>query len=127
MKVKYTLGLAAIIPFALGALAMEGLRAAAPPPAYVVVAVDEITDQDAFKKAYLEKSSAAIVEAKMMDARFLARTQNITPLDGPPPKYFVILSFQNINKAKAYHENMKELTAIRLKTTQSRSFIVEGL
>ena len=40
---------------------------------------------------------------------------------------FIIISFQNMKKVQAYKEGMKELTAARLKTTKSRSFIVEGL
>jgi len=32
-----------------------------------------------------------------------------------------------MKKAKSYNDSMKELTAARLKTTKSRSFIVEGL
>jgi hypothetical protein len=32
-----------------------------------------------------------------------------------------------MKKAKAYNDSMKEFTATRLKTTKSRSFIVEGL
>jgi hypothetical protein len=32
-----------------------------------------------------------------------------------------------MKKAKSYSDGMKEFTAARLKTTKSRSFIVEGL
>ena len=42
-------------------------------------------------------------------------------------KSFVVVSFQNMKKAKSYSDSMKEFTAARLKTTKSRSFIVEGL
>ena len=127
MKVSHKLALAAAAAFVLGALATQGLRAAAPPPAYVIVAIDEVTDQEEFQRAYVERNPAGIVEAKMMDGRYLARTQNVIPLDGPAPKFAVILSFPNIEKAKAYNENMKQLTAVRLKVTKSRSFLVEGL
>jgi uncharacterized protein (DUF1330 family) len=51
----------------------------------------------------------------------------VTALDGTPPKSFVVISFQTMKKAKAYNDSMKEFTATRLKTTKSRSFIVEGL
>jgi len=126
MKVKHKLALAAVAAFALGALATQGLRAAAPPPAYVIIAIDEVTDPEEFKKAYVDQSPVGVVEAKLMDGRFLARTENVIPLDGPAPKFAVILSFPNIEKAKAYNTK-KELTAVRLKVTKSRSFIVEGL
>jgi len=48
-------------------------------------------------------------------------------VDGDPPKFFVVIAFQNIDKAKAYQASMKDLTAIRLKLTKSRAFMVEGL
>jgi uncharacterized protein (DUF1330 family) len=50
----------------------------------------------------------------------------VTALDGTAPKFFVIIAFDNVEKAKAYSDNMKKTPAMRIKTTKSRSFIVEG-
>jgi uncharacterized protein (DUF1330 family) len=61
------------------------------------------------------------------DGRYIVRTDNAISLDGPAPKSFVVISFQNMKKARSYNDSMKEFTAARLKTTKSRSFIVEGL
>ena len=55
------------------------------------------------------------------------RTDNAIALDGAAPKSFIVIAFQNMKKAKSYSESMKEFTAARMKTTKSRSFIVEGL
>ena len=122
-----TFALTITVVLLLGAAAIYGLRAATVPPVYLVIAVHEVTDSEVFKRDFVGKGPAGIVEAKFADGRFLARTGNIVPLDGPAPKFLVILSFQNMEKAKGYNASMKELTALRLKSTKSRSFIIEGL
>jgi uncharacterized protein (DUF1330 family) len=127
MVVRCAFALTITVALFLGAAAIYGLRAATVPPVYLVIAVEEVTDAEAFKRDFVDKGPAGIVEAKFADARFIARTGNIVPLDGPAPRFVVILSFQNMKKAQAYNESMKELTALRQKTTKSRSFIVEGL
>jgi uncharacterized protein (DUF1330 family) len=81
----------------------------------------------AFKNEYVKVGPAAVAEAKMADGRYLVRTGDVTAVDGDPPKFFVVIAFQNIDKAKAYQASMKDLTAIRLKLTKSRAFMVEGL
>jgi uncharacterized protein (DUF1330 family) len=124
MKGPYVLALAAAV--CLGAAA-GNLYAAAVKPIYVVLEIDEVTDPDGFKTGFQKKDTAAAVQAMVADARYVVHTDKITPLDGQAPKSFAIISFQNIKKAKAYSDGMKELTAMRLKTTKSRSFIVEGL
>ena len=87
--------------------------------------INEITDADGFK-ALLKTDPSSVVEAKDSDGRYLARTENVTALDGTAPKFFVIIAFDNLEKAKAYSDNMKETSAMRIKTTKSRSFVVEG-
>lgn len=127
MKVQYALGMSFAAGLLLGSGAIFGLHAAAVPPAFVVVEVNEIADQQAFKEDYVNMGPAAVAEAKLADGRYLARTGDVTALDGEAPKFFVLLSFQSLDKAKAYNASMKDLTATRLKLTKSRSFIVEGL
>jgi uncharacterized protein (DUF1330 family) len=108
-------------------LAVSSLYAATVKPIYVVMEIDEITDPDGFKTGFQRKDVRTAVEAMVEDGRYIVRTDNITALDGTPPKSFVVISFQTMKKAKAYNDSMKEFTATRLKTTKSRSFIVEGL
>jgi uncharacterized protein (DUF1330 family) len=56
------------------------------------------------------------------------RTDNIIAGDGTPPKRFVILAFDSPAKAKAWEASaaQQEVTAIRLKTSKSKQFLVEG-
>jgi hypothetical protein len=57
------------------------------------------------------------------------RTDNIIAGDGPAPKRFVIIAFDSLAKAKAWDASaaQQEVTAIRLKSTKSRQFLVEGM
>ena len=111
----------------LAAMAVSGLYAATVKPIYVVTEIDEITDADGFKNTFQRKDVRAAVEAMVEDGRYLVRTDNAVALDGTAPKSFIVIAFQNMKKAKSYSESMKEFTAARIKTTKSRSFIVEGL
>jgi len=47
------------------------------------------------------------------------RTDRATPLDGSPSKRFVLAWYDT--------PDVKEINAVRAKTTKSRAFIVEGL
>jgi uncharacterized protein (DUF1330 family) len=131
MRRHYALVLAAAAGFLaaipLATIAVTGLYAAPVKPIFVVMEIDDVTDADGFKMGFERKDTRAAVEAMVEDGRYIVRTDNITALDGSPPKSFVIISFQNMKKAKAYNDSMKEFTAARLRTTKSRSFIVEGL
>ena len=111
----------------LAAMAVSGLYAATVKSVYVVMEIDEITDADGFKNTFQRKDVRAAVEAMVEDGRYLVRTDNAIALDGAAPKSFIVIAFQNMKKAKSYSESMKEFTAARIKTTKSRSFIVEGL
>jgi uncharacterized protein (DUF1330 family) len=115
--------LAIAIGLALGVIATRGL-AAPTRTVYVVIELDEITDADHYE-ALKKMAPRGAVEAQFADGLYLARTENVTALDGTAPKAIVIIAFDNAAKAKAYYESSKEITAMRMKATKSRSFIVE--
>jgi uncharacterized protein (DUF1330 family) len=60
--------------------------------------------------------------------QFIIRTENITPSSGTPPKRFVVIAFDSMDKLKAWAASplQKEVDAIREKSTKSREFFVEG-
>jgi uncharacterized protein (DUF1330 family) len=126
VRIQYAVALVVAIGLGLGAIASRGLAAQGKRTVYVVIDVNEITDADGFK-ALVKMGPSSIVEVKDEDGRYLARTENITALDGTAPKAFAIIAFDSVEKAKAYYDNMKQTTAMRIKATKSRSFIVEGL
>lgn len=126
MKILYVGVFAVAAGFGIGLATIPSLFAASKPLAYVAVEINEITDADGFKNL-LKTSPANFVEVKFADGRYLARTENIIAIDGTAPKAFVLTAFDNVEKAKAAVGNMKEATALRMKTTKSRAFIIEGL
>jgi uncharacterized protein (DUF1330 family) len=109
---------------ALGTTAVSGLYAQNKSPgAYVIVDISEVTHPDEFKQLF-PKAPAAVAAA---GGQFVTRTEKITGLDGTPPKRFVIIGFDSVDKAKAWSASpaQKEVDAIRTANTKSRSFIVE--
>jgi uncharacterized protein (DUF1330 family) len=113
---------------ALGTTAISGLYAQNKSPgAYVIVDISEISNPDGFKQL-LPKAPAAVAA---FGGQFVTRTEQITALDGTPPKRFVIIGFESVDKAKAWSASaaQKEVDAIRIGNTKSRSFIVatEGM
>jgi len=119
-------GLTMLVGFAIGAAGIPGLHAQAKPPTYVVVALRKINDAETFKTAVVDKATAAITA---FGGRYVVRTDKITSLDGPPPQRFVLLQFDSPEKAQAWHASaaQKEIDAARMKTTDSLSFVVEGM
>jgi uncharacterized protein (DUF1330 family) len=121
---RYSLGLA--LAAFVSAVAIQVLHArATAPPVYVVVEIDEITDANGFE-ALRQAADATAIEVQFEDGRYLARTENVTALDGSAPKFFTIIAFDDITKAKAFIDSIKATTALRTRVTKSRSFIVEG-
>jgi uncharacterized protein (DUF1330 family) len=126
MNTKYKVALATLIGTGLGAAAIEGLHAQAKPPTYVVVALRTIKDAAGFKTGVVDKAPAAMAGS---GGEFVIRTDKITSLDGTPPQRFVLIQFDSVEKAQAWHNSaaQKEVDAARMQTTDSLSFIVEGM
>jgi len=126
VKIQYALPLAVAIGLGFGAVAIRGLHArTTTPPVYLVVEIDEITDANGFE-ALRHTADATAVEVQSEDGRYFARTEKVIALDGSAPKFFALIAFDNMTKAKAFNDSMKNNTALRTRATKSRSFIVEG-
>jgi uncharacterized protein (DUF1330 family) len=121
---RYFVGIALVA--CVSAVAIRGLDArTTTPPVYVVVEIDEITDANGFE-ALRKTADTTVVEVQSEDGRYFASTENVTALDGSAPKFFALIGFDNMTKAKNFNENVKKITALRTRATKSRSFIVEG-
>jgi uncharacterized protein (DUF1330 family) len=128
MKTTYAIALA-ILAGVGGAATVQTLHAQSKPPVYIVTDISEITDPEGFKAVGGRSQTVAADRVQKLGGRYVARTQNITAVDGTPPKRFIMTAFDNAEKAQAYlkSDSQKEIDAIRTKTTKSRVFIVEGL
>ncbi len=126
MRIQYTAATAMLAGVAIGAAAVQSLHAQTKPPAYVVIAIRSITDPDAMKTVAQRASPEALAAA---GGHYVVRTNEITALEGAAPKRFVMIAFDNLEKAQAWRNSptTKETTAIRSKATDSESFMVEGV
>jgi uncharacterized protein (DUF1330 family) len=125
MNHHIALGLTLLAGVAIGATAVNGLHAQNKAPgAYAVVDLGEINNRELFQ-TLLPKTEPAAAD---FGGKFVIRTENIVALDGTPPKRFVVIAFDSIDKAKAWDASpaQKEITDIRQRSTKSRQFIVDG-
>lgn len=121
-----TLGMTLLAGVAIGAIAVGSLHAQnKAPAAYAVVDISAVNNPDLFKTLF------PIAGKAMEDfgGKYVIRTENITGLDGTPPKRFVVIAFDSVEKANAWHASagMKQVDEIRMKSTNSRQFLVEGM
>ena len=126
MKTHYTVTLAMLAGFGLGAVAVEGLHAQAKPPVYQVVEIDML-NQEAYLNDYVPKAQAAI---KAAGGKFLAAGGKTTTIEGEPPKSRVVIQqWDSLEKIQAYRSSaaFKELLPLRDKLAKFRSFVVEGV
>jgi uncharacterized protein (DUF1330 family) len=126
MKTQYTVTLAMLAGFGLGAVAVQGLHAQASPSVYQVTEID-VMNQEAYVRDYVPRAQAAI---KAAGGRFLAAGGKVSTIEGEPPKARVaIIAWESLDKAQAYRNSavFKELLPIRDKLAKFRAFTVEGL
>jgi uncharacterized protein (DUF1330 family) len=125
MNQRIALGLAMLAGAVLGAAAVNVLNAqGAAPGAYAVVDISEISNRDVFK-------TLLPIAGKTNDAfggKFVIRTENIVGIDGTPPKRFVVIGFDTMEKAKAWDDSpgQREVKAILDKSAKARSFVASG-
>jgi len=126
MNRKFALGITLLAGIGIGATAVQGLHAQAKPLTYVVVAIRKINDADAYKANVIDKAPAAMANS---GGRFVVRTDKITAFDGAPPARYVLIAFDSPEQAQAWKNSalQKDVDTWRTKTTDSLSFMVEGL
>jgi uncharacterized protein (DUF1330 family) len=123
MKTINAAALAAIV-IAAAFGAVRAVQADAKAPAYVVNEID-VTDPVLFK-TYAERQGALI---KSFGGRFLARGGKAEIIAGAPLRQrTVVYVFDSMEKVEAWHNapEQKELAVIRDKSSNFRSFAVEG-
>jgi uncharacterized protein (DUF1330 family) len=126
MKSTQKLAIALVAGVVIGGTITQGLHAQATPPVYAVVDISDINDPEGFKALPPKAGPETLAP---FGGRYIIRTEKITALDGTPPMRFVVIAFDNVEKAKAWKASAstKEVDAIRAKTTKSREFLVEGM
>ena len=126
MKINYKFALTLVAGVALGGAVVQTIHAQAKPPTYVVVALRKINDPAGFKADVVDKAAAAMEGS---GGKYVIRTDKITALDGTPPQRYVLIQFDSPEKAMAWKNSalQKAVDAARIKTTESLSFMVDGM
>ena len=88
MKPHYIVTLAMLAGVALGAIAVQTLHAQTKPPVYYVAEV-AVTDLDGYLKEYAPKAAAS---SNAFGGQTLAAGQEITQIEGAPPKRRVVIA-----------------------------------
>jgi uncharacterized protein (DUF1330 family) len=125
MRKLFGPALGMIAGIAIGGTAIQGLHAQAKPPVYAVIPILKVTDADTFKQV-APKADAAMPAS---GGHYVIRSDKITSLDGPPPQRLIVIAFDSMEQAQAWHNSasQKEIDALRIKSTTSLSFLIEGV
>ena len=126
MQTHFTVALAMLAGFGLGAVAIQGLHAQGKPPVYYISEID-ITDLDGYTKEYAPKVQGTV---KAAGGRLLAAGQKITAFEGEPPKSRAVVQvWDSLEKLQAWRNSAecKENRKIGDKYAKFRSYAVEGL
>jgi uncharacterized protein (DUF1330 family) len=132
MKTYYTVTLAMLAGAAIGATAVNGLRAQAKPPLYVVTEID-VSNPEASGKEYAPKAQAL---TKASGGRFLAiggtagaGAGKVTAFDGEAPKRATVQVWDSVEQYQAYRNSpaFKEVRPIGEKYAKFHTFAVEGV
>jgi len=126
MKTRYAVACSLLIGIAIGAAAVESIRAQAGAPVYYVVET-EVTNLDGYLKEYLPRVEATI---KASGGRILASGTKVANVEGEPPKPRVaIVVWDDIENVQTWRDSaaFKELRILGDKVAKFRAFTVEGL
>lgn len=125
MKTNYKLVFALLVGAVIGVAGATVIHARQVKslPGYVVAEVD-VTDPATFQK-YAEKAPGTIAAS---GGHYVIRGGKSQSIEGEPPKRFVVIQFESVEKAKAWEDSpaYEAIKPIRHSSAKSRVFIIEG-
>jgi uncharacterized protein (DUF1330 family) len=125
MKTNHKLILALLVGALMGVAgtAVIHARQVKALPGYAVAEVD-VTDPATFQK-YAEKAPGTIAAS---GGHYIIRGGKSMSIEGEPPKRFVVIQFDSVEKAKAWEDSpaYDAIKPIRHSSAKSRVFIIEG-
>ena len=125
MSKRRAVGLAILAGFGLGVATIQGLGAKDTAPVFLVAEV-EVTDLEGYMKDYVPLVQKSL---EASGGRVLAAGQNVTSIEGTPPKgRVVIMQWDSLDQIKAWRNSAqyKEDRKIGDKYATFRIFAVEG-
>jgi uncharacterized protein (DUF1330 family) len=126
MKTNHKLSLAVLVGVAIGVAGGTAIHAKQmkAPVGYVIAEVD-VTDPATFQK-YAEKTPGTIAT---YNGHYMIRGGKTKSIEGEPPKRFVVIAFDSMEKAEAWEDSPEydAIKPIRHSSAKSRVFIAEGV
>jgi uncharacterized protein (DUF1330 family) len=126
MKTNQKLMLAVLVGASIGAAGATVIHARQVKglPGYVIAEVD-VTDPATFQK-YADKAPGTIAAS---NGHYVIRGGKTLSIEGEPPKRFVVIAFDSMEKAKAWEDSpaYDAIKPIRHSSAKSRVFIAEGV
>ncbi len=127
MQANHKLALAVLAGVSIGVAGASAIHArqAKAPPAYVISEADEIQDLPT-----LQKDGAKVEETlSPFNHHFVIRGGKPLALEGEPPKGFVVLAFDSVEKAREWYDSpaYQAIKPLRQSSEKGRFFIVEGV
>ena len=125
MKTHYTVTLAMLCGFGLGAIAVQGLHAQAKPPVYTVTEID-VHNVDGYMKDFVPVVQPIIKKA---GGTLIAASLKVTAMLGTAPKRVAINRWDSLQAAQALYTSpeYKAAQAIGDKYATFRRYAVEGM
>jgi uncharacterized protein (DUF1330 family) len=121
LKTGYAVTLAMIAGFGLGTLAVEALHAQATPPAYVVTVFDT---PEMMSTNYPSLDPGTF---QPFGGRYIVHFGKTVTFDGEPPNQILIVAFDSIESAQAWHASAAFSKMYDIdKVASVRAFAVEG-
>jgi uncharacterized protein (DUF1330 family) len=125
MKTNHKLGFAVLVGALIGVAGATMIHAQQVKvlPGYVIAEVD-VTDPATFQK-YAEKAPGTVAAS---NGHYIIRGGKSISIEGEPPKRFVMIQFDSVEKAKAWEDSpaYEAIKPIRHSSAKSRVFIIEG-
>jgi uncharacterized protein (DUF1330 family) len=125
IETYYAVALAAVFGAAVGAAAASGRKTT--PKAYIITEVDITGDMAVFQRDYAAHTQSTV---EPFGGRYLVRGGRNVGVEGePPPSRIVISMFDSFEKAQAWRNSPAyvKIAAVRIRESNSRQYIVEGL
>jgi uncharacterized protein (DUF1330 family) len=121
VRTRYTVTLATITSFGLGALAAQALHAQATRPAYVVT----IFDTEEVMKTNYPSLDPAIFQP--FGGHYIIHFGRTVTFDGKPPNQIIVIAFDSIENAQAWRASgaFREMYDVH-KIAKVRAFAEEG-
>ena len=125
MKTKHTLALGMLAGLGLGMTSISIVHAVqqTAPPAYLVAEVD-VQDPTTFQK-YAAQVPGTLAP---FGGHYLIRGGRVEAVEGEPPKRFVVIAFDSLEKGKAWNASpaYQAIAPIRHSSAKTRSFFIEA-